>query len=157
MGIDKNHLNTSYVKILGHLDNFVGKIWPFFVIFGHFGLYNYIGENAGRASYPVIIPLAFTTITPEPLVRFRKFWAFRKEEIKGYHVSKLHIHNYIKLVLEQILDFALLCPILSELSHSKICIKFGNHFFFQLDFFTNLPTYAVDKPIYILNLHLMYF
>ena len=34
LGIDKNHLNTSYVKIVGHL----GHFWQNMTIFGHFWL-----------------------------------------------------------------------------------------------------------------------
>ena len=86
LGIDKNHLNTSYVKILGHLGLFFGKIWPFLVIFWPILAYNYIGENAGRASYCVKLRLAFTAISSEPLNRFSKCWPFQKEEIKGYQI-----------------------------------------------------------------------
>ena len=89
LGIDKNHLNTSYVKFLGHLGHFLAKYGHFWSFLAHFGLYKYIGEYAGRASIPVILPLAFTAITSEPLVRFRKVWAFLKEESKGYLVAKL--------------------------------------------------------------------
>ena len=51
-GNDKNHLNTSYVKILSHLGHFLAKYGHFWSFLAHFGLYNYIGENAGRTSYP---------------------------------------------------------------------------------------------------------
>ena len=76
LGIHKNHLNTSYVKIVGHLGHFLAKYDHFRSFLAHFGLYNYIGENAGRASYRVILRLAFTTISSEPLNRFSKCWAF---------------------------------------------------------------------------------
>ena len=36
LGIDKNHLNTSYVRILGHLGPFLAKYGNFIDIFGPF-------------------------------------------------------------------------------------------------------------------------
>ena len=60
--INKNHLNTSYVKILGHLGHFLAKYDHFWSFLAHFGLYNYIGEKAGRASYRVIPHLASTAV-----------------------------------------------------------------------------------------------
>ena len=44
LGIDKNHLNTSYVKILGYLGHFLAKYGHFWSFLAHFGLYNYIGK-----------------------------------------------------------------------------------------------------------------
>ena len=80
--MNKNHLNTSYVKIVGHMGHFLA----FLVIFCHFlapfGLYNYIGE---RPAEP-LPPLAFTAISSEPLNKFSKCWAFWKEQIKGYQI-----------------------------------------------------------------------
>ena len=77
LGIDKNHLNTSsYVKILGHLGHFLATYGHFWSFLAHFGQYNYIGENAGLASYRVKLRLAFTAISSEPLNRFSKCWAF---------------------------------------------------------------------------------
>ena len=53
LGINKNHLNTSYVKFLGHF----GHFWPFFGHFrpflGHFWPYSFIRECADQASYPL--------------------------------------------------------------------------------------------------------
>jgi hypothetical protein len=47
--INKNHLNTLHVQILGQLDHYWTKMAIFGHFLAHFGLYNYIGETcAGR-------------------------------------------------------------------------------------------------------------
>ena len=89
LGIDKNPLNTSYVKILGHLGHFLAKYGNFLSFLAHFGLYNYIGENAGRASYPVIFPLAFTAISSEPLNAFFKMLGILERGDQGLQSDKM--------------------------------------------------------------------
>ena len=72
--INKNTINAYYISILDHLNHFWGKYSHFPHFWAHFGLYNYIGK-----CWPSIIyPLTLSVISPEPLVRFRKFWAFWK-------------------------------------------------------------------------------
>ena len=40
LGIDEKHVNTSYVKILGHLGHYLAKYYHFRSFLAHFGLYN---------------------------------------------------------------------------------------------------------------------
>ena len=50
----------------------------------HFGLYNYIGKMPAEPHKPFRV----SAISLEPLNRFRKSWAFWKEQIQGYKVTK---------------------------------------------------------------------
>ena len=78
--ININHLNTLPVQILGHLDHF----WPKMTILSIFGPYFALLIYKGMWRPAVIPPLALSAITFEPLVQFKKSWAFWKALAKGY-------------------------------------------------------------------------
>ena len=49
--INKNHLNTQYVQIMGHLKHFWAQNSNFCPFLGHFSPYYFIRESAGRRLY----------------------------------------------------------------------------------------------------------
>ena len=81
--INKNHLSTPYIQILGHLRHFWPKNWNFCSFFGAFSpllIYK------GKCWLEVIPPLALSAITFEPLNWFKKFWEFWKLESCGFQM-----------------------------------------------------------------------
>ena len=89
--INKNHLNSFYVKILGHLDHFLAKYGHFLPFLAHFGFYNNIrkyNENPGRAKCP------FSRYRPYLLNRstdFKDLGHFGKQRLRAITCKKLSI------------------------------------------------------------------
>ena len=54
--INKTHINTSYVRIVGHLVNFWAKNGHFRLFFGPILAYIIIQGNAGRVLYTILQP-----------------------------------------------------------------------------------------------------
>ena len=81
--INKNHPNTYYVKILGHLEHFWPFFWAFLAIFEPFlALLIYKG-TAGRALYPSRVFLRSSGTARPISLKF----CMSQEEMKGYQIE----------------------------------------------------------------------
>ena len=84
LGINKNHLNTSYVNFLGHF----GHFWSFF---GHFrpffGPFLALFIYKGMCWLGVIPPLTLSSTAFEPFGGARSSWARWKALVKGFPIE----------------------------------------------------------------------